>query len=342
MRVPFNQPYLTGSELDYIQDCLKRETGSDGYYTRLVTAWLEEQTASRVLLTTSATHALEMAMLLLDLQADDEVIMPSYTFPSTANAVVLRGAKPVFAEICPLTLNLDPADAAQRITSRTRGIIVVHYGGLPCDLTAILALAQKHKLWVVEDAAQAVNSFYEGKPLGTYGDFGCYSFHHTKNYVSGEGGALLINANDPQLLRIAEEIRQKGTNRVAFQRGEITRYTWVQPGSNYAPSDLLMALLYAQFELLTEITARRKAVYERYQASLLKYVHKGWLQIPAAPESCQPNYHLFWIMLPQENLREQVRQELNHRGIEALTHFEPIHSSPMGLKLGYHPESLPF
>lgn len=341
MRVAFNQPYLTGRELEYIQEGLTKDTGSDGHFTQLVTTYLEQQTATQILLTTSATHALEMAMLLLELTPADEVLMPSFTFPSTANAVVLRGARPIFAEINPATLNIDPHDLARRITPRTRGIIVVHYGGISCDLISILEMARRHNLWVVEDAAQAVNSFYRGKSLGTYGDLGCYSFHHTKNFVAGEGGALLINNNNLQLVEKAEQIRQKGTNRMAFRRGEIARYTWLQPGSNYAPSDLLMALLYSQLELMEEITARRKVVYEQYQESLHKYVDQGWIRIPFVPEGCQPNYHLFYIILSQESVREQVRQQLNQCGIEALTHFEPLHSSAMGQKLGYNPGDLP-
>lgn len=343
MKIPYNKLYCSGNETVYIKDALKRgQISGDGYYTDLVTSFIEKRfCVGRAMMTTSATHALELSCLAIDLQQGDEVIMPSFTFPSTANAVMLRGGRPVFAEIKEETLNIDPLDVEKRISSKTRAIIAVHYAGIGCEMDKIMDLADRYGLYVIEDAAQAVNARYKGKYLGSWGDMGCYSFHGTKNYTSGEGGAILINGTDSFLNGKIETIRQKGTNRTQFLRGEVDRYCWVEVGSSYTPSDILMAFLYSQLMDLDYITAARKKIHDYYSTELQEYVKAGTLKTMTIPPDCEPNYHLFYILLPSEKLRDKVMYGLNNRGISAAIHFVPLHSAPMGVRLGYKKEELP-
>jgi dTDP-4-amino-4,6-dideoxygalactose transaminase len=341
MKVPFNKIYYEGKELSYIEDAMKRGciTG-DGFYTQLVSCLLEKKLKTdKVLMTTSATHALEMAAILIDIRPGDEVIMPSFTFPSTANAIMLRGGVPVFAEIQENTLNIDPIDIKSRITNRTKAILPVHYGGVSCDMDEIMDIATKNNLFVIEDAAQAVNSKYKNKFLGTIGHIGCYSFHGTKSYVSGEGGAIAINSNNTDLIKRAEIIRQKGTNRNEFLRGEVDKYSWVDIGSSYIPSDVLMAILYAQIQNLDEIKAKRKIINDYYNKSITKYIKSGIIKNSTyIPNDCESNYHLFYLIFENEKIRDSVIYKLREREINATTHFMPLHSSKMGIELGYHIE----
>lgn len=340
MNIPGYRPYWSGKEIEYVADALNTgQISGDGYYTQRAAALLKESfDAGNVLMTTSGTHALEMAAILIGLRPGDEVIMPSFTFPSTACAVMLRGARPVFAEIREDTLNLDPDDLQRKISAQTRAVIPVHYAGIGCEMDKIMDLAARYKLYVIEDAAHAVNARFKGKYLGTWGHFGCYSFHGTKNYTCGEGGALLINLDDEQLLATAEEIRQKGTNRARFLRGDVQKYNWVNIGSSYTPSDILMAVLLAQLSEVERITLQRKAVWQYYFSRLKDYEEQGLFRMMHIPEGCEPNYHLFYVLFKQAAVRDQVMKELNSRGIAATLHFLPLHSSPMGRKLGYRPE----
>ena len=342
MKIPFNRVSLSGQEMIYLEDCIKRGTLSGGgFYTRASQQWLENYLHScRVLLTTSGTSALEMAMLCLDLQPGDEVIMPSFTFVSTANAVLLRGAQPVFAEIDPQTLNLDPADVARKINPHTRAIIPVHYAGVACEMDTLLAIAAQHHIAVVEDAAHGIGASYKGRALGTIGSLGCYSFHATKNIVSGEGGALLLNHNQPQLIERAEIIYEKGTDRSQFLRGEVDRYTWHEIGSSFVMADLLAAFLYAQLERLEEITQARQQRFFNYQQAFLACQQREILQLPCLPAYAQSNYHLFFMLCPTQEMRDQMLQNLRDRGVEASFHFIPLHSAPMGRKLGYNNDDL--
>ena len=337
MKIPFNRVSLSGQEMIYLEDCIKRGTLSGGgFYTRASQQWLENYLHScRVLLTTSGTSALEMAMLCLDLQPGDEVIMPSFTFVSTANAVLLRGARPVFAEIDPHTLNLDPEDVSRKINPRTRAIVPVHYAGVACEMDALLAIATQYNIAVVEDAAHGIGASYKGKALGTIGSLGCYSFHATKNIVSGEGGALLINHDQPQLIERAEIIYEKGTDRSQFLRGEVDRYTWHEIGSSFVMADLLAAFLYAQLERLEEITRARQQRFVNYQQAFLSSQQREILQLPCLPAYAQSNYHLFYMLCPTQEKRDLLLQNLRQKDIEASFHFIPLHSSPMGERLGY-------
>lgn len=342
MKIPFNKQYYTGKEIEYIREALDNQESSEACFSNRCSHFFEEHyQVPKVFMTTSGTHALEMAVLLLDLQPGQEVIMPSFTFPSTANSALLRGAIPIFAEIEEETLNLDPEDLRRKITSRTRAIMPVHYGGIGCAMNEIIRIAKEHNLFVVEDAAQGINAKYQDRYLGSWGDLGCLSFHSTKNIACGEGGALLINSEDPQILKRAEIIWNKGTNRTAFLRGEIDKYSWVGTGSNYTPSEIGMAVLWAQLEQIEEITEKRKHSYEYYQQGLARYVDKGLIRLPAVPEGVKSNYHIFYIVFPSEGIRKRVLDELNKRGIQAVIHFVPLHSSFMGRKLGYLPEDLP-
>ena len=342
MKIPNNKPFFSGREIEYIKDALDREQVSgDGYYTGLAASMLENKlSADKILMTTSGTHALEMAAMLIELDTADEVIMPSFTFPSTANAVMLRGARPVFTEVEEGTLNIDPEDMERKISARTRAIIPVHYAGVGSRMDRIMDIAQRHGLYVIEDSAQAVNAKFKGKYLGTLGHFGCLSFHGTKNFTSGEGGALLINSVNPSIVEKAEIIREKGTNRSRFTRGEIDKYYWIDTGSSYAPSDVLMAILCAQLNDADYIISQRKAVHDYYCSRLAKYAQNGKLRLMHIPPECESNYHLFYIVLSNENFKKIVMHELNQRGVSAVTHFVPLHSSPMGIKLGYRPEDL--
>jgi dTDP-4-amino-4,6-dideoxygalactose transaminase len=287
----------------------------------------------------SCTAALEMAAMLCDLGPGDEVILPSFTFVSTANAVVRLGARPVFVDIRPDTLNLDDALIEEAITPRTRAIFPVHYAGAGCAMDRILTVARKYGLRVVEDAAQAVNSWYEGRALGSLGDLGTYSFHETKNYICGEGGALCIN--DPALVERAEILRDKGTNRRQFFRGQVDRYTWVDVGSSYVPSEVCCAFLYAQLEMMDEITQRRRRLYERYRDALAGLEREGLLRLPRVSEGCRSNSHLFYLLLPDGAARDGLLAHLNGRGIHAVFHYVPLHSSPVGRRYGYEVEDLP-
>jgi len=334
MNIPSYKPYFSQKEKEYILDVLERgQISGDGYYTEQVSAFIEHAFHVRkVLMTTSGTHALEMAVSLADLEPEDEVIMPSFTFASTANAVILRGAKPVFVEVNPDNLNIEPDDIERKITEKTKIIIPVHYAGVACDLNRIIAIARDHNLMVIEDAAQGVNAKYRGQYLGTIADFGCYSFHGTKNYTCGEGGALLINLESTLLREKAEIIRQKGTNRCQFLRGDVNQYNWIDTGSSYSPSDLLMAVLLAQLEDMEEIKDKRKAVYGIYRNFFEQYEKRGILKMMRIPDACDPNYHIFWVVFNTEEMRDHVLTALNSRGVAASFHYLPLHSSPMGYK----------
>jgi len=343
MRIPNSKPYFSGKENVYIAEAISRShISGDGWYTEQVEGFIRRTfNAYHVLMTTSGTHALEMAALLIGLKPGDEVILPSFTFSTTACAVMLRGAHPVFAEIKKSTLNIDPRDVKDKITSKTRAIICVHYAGIGCDMDEILAIAKQHDLYVIEDAAQGVNAKYNHKYLGTIGDFGCYSFHGTKNYTCGEGGALIINPKNQAILERAEAIRNKGTNRSQFLRGDIDKYTWTEVGSSYTPSEILMAHLFAQFSVLEEIQRKRKAIYGNYHQYMQVYEAKGILRTLQIPEECEPNYHLFCVLFNEEAIRDKVMGTLRNRGIEASIHYLPLHSSPLGQQLGYAAEDLP-
>ncbi len=340
--IPFNKPYITNKEIEYIKDALsKGRISGDGYYTNKCNEFIKNTfRTKKALLTTSCSSALDMAALLLDLKEGDEVIMPSYTFVSTANAVALRGAKPIFADIQENTLNIDPKDIERKITNKTKAIFPVHYAGVSCDMDRIMHIAKKYNLKVVEDAAQGVNAKYKNKYLGTIGDIGCYSFHETKNYICGEGGAILIN-QDEELAKRAEIIREKGTNRSQFFRGEVDKYTWVDVGSSYLPSDILAAMLWAQFERLDEINDMREKVYKSYYNGLHDLEKQGKLRLSVIPEDCESNYHIFYILLNTEEERNYVMDKLKESGVSAVFHYIPLHTSPMGLKLGYKKGDLP-
>ncbi|MEL7564134.1 MAG: dTDP-4-amino-4,6-dideoxygalactose transaminase [Dehalobacterium sp.] len=342
MKIPFNKVYLTNSEIAYIKTAL--ESGhicGDGFYTKSVEFLIEERVQTeKVFMTTSGTHALEMAAMMIGLNPGDEVIMPSFTFPSTANAVMLRGAIPVFCEVEESHLSIDPNDILKKITRKTKAIIAVHYAGISCDMERIMKIAGDHKLFLIEDAAQGFNSQYRNRYLGSMGHLGCFSFHATKNYTGGEGGALLVN--DKRLVKTAETIRNMGTNQSEFLRKEIDKYSWVGIGSKYVPSDILMAFLYAQLQEIDHITEKRRFIYDYYSYHLKKYVDQGIFQIPLIPADCRSNYHLFYLLFSHPQMRDQVLDELNMKEVEGVIHFVPLHSSPMGQKLGYRREDLPF
>jgi dTDP-4-amino-4,6-dideoxygalactose transaminase len=339
--IPFNRPFLAGKELGYIAKAVTLgNISGDGFFTQACCRLLEERLGiHKVLMTPSCTAALEMAAMLFGLQPGDEVILPSFTFVSTANAVVRLGARPVFVDIRPDTLNLDETLIEDAITERTRAIFPVHYAGVGCEMERILTIAGKYGLRVVEDAAQGVNSWYGERALGSLGCMGTYSFHETKNYICGEGGALCINS--PELVERAEIIRDKGTNRRQFFRGLVDKYTWVDVGSSYVPSEICGAFLYAQLELLDEIAARRRQIYAYYQAHLEPLESQGLLRLPRVPENCRSNYHMFYLLLPNGQLRDGLLTYLNGNGINAVFHYIPLHSSPMGNSFGYQKEDLP-
>lgn len=339
--VPFNRPYLTGHELDYVSQAIENgDLSGDGPFTRQCCQLLEERLSTqRVLLTPSCTAALEISMLLLDLVEGDEVVLPSFTFVSTANAVVLAGGIPVFVDVDPVTLNLDSIQVEAAITDRTRAIIPVHYAGVGCEMDALLAIAQKHELVVVEDAAQALNSFHGGRALGTIGNLGTFSFHQTKNFSCGEGGALCIN--DETLIERAEVIREKGTNRSQFLKGHVDKYTWVDLGSSYLQGELAAAFLFGQLGSMDIITEMRQRCYETYKQQLTPLAEEKLLQLPVIPAECQSNYHLFHILLPTQEKRDALLKHLNSQGIHAVFHYIPLHSSPAGIRLSGKTVSLP-
>ena len=340
-RIPFNRPYVIGTEIGYIAQCLaEAKLSGDGRFTQLCHKLIQERFgAPHVLLTTSCTSALEMAALLCDLEPGDEVILPSFTFVSTANAFVLRGAKPVFVDIRRDTLNIDEKLIEQAITPRTRVIAPVHYAGVACEMDVINEIAARRSLRVVEDAAQAVGATYKGEFLGTLGDFAAYSFHETKNFVCGEGGAFL--ATSRRDFERAEIVREKGTNRSQFFRGQVDKYTWVDVGSSYLPSEILAAFLYAQLEHMPEIAGRRRHIYERYRAELQPLADRGLLTLPTVPADCGSNHHLFHILLADLDTRTALLDHLKRAGILAAFHYVPLHTSPVGMRFGYRAGMLP-
>lgn len=339
--IPFNRPFVAGKELYYIAQAVTfGNIGGDGHFTTQCSRLLQERfSIPRVLLTPSCTAALEMAAMLCNLGPGDEVIVPSFTFVSTVNAFVRLGAKPVFVDIRPDTLNVDDSRIADAITPRTKAIFPVHYAGVACDMKRIMAIAHKHHLWVVEDAAQGVNAFYDSRALGSIGHLGTYSFHETKNYVCGEGGALCIN--DPRFSERAEIIRDKGTNRQKFFRGDVDKYTWVDVGSSYVPSEIACAFLYGQLEMLEPIATRRQVIYQSYRSQLESLEAEGLLRLPCIPEDCTSNYHLFYVLLNSEETRDALLAHLKSNGIGAVFHYVPLHTSPMGQQLGYREGDLP-
>jgi dTDP-4-amino-4,6-dideoxygalactose transaminase len=334
MQIPFNKPYMTGKELGYIaQAHAKGHLAGDGEFTRSCSTWLEQRTgARRALLTHSCTGALEMAAILMDIAPGDEVILPSYTFVSTANAFVLRGAVPVFVDVRPDTLNIDETLIEQAITPRTKAIVVVHYAGVACEMDPIMRIAQEHDLWVVEDAAQALMSEYRGRQLGSIGHLSALSFHETKNIISGEGGALLVN--DEHFIERAEIIREKGTNRSQFFRGQVDKYTWADMGSSYLPSELISAFLLAQTEEADAITQRRLAMWNTYHGALEQAERAGWLRRPVIPSDCVHNAHMYYVLVTDLAQRTNFISALKARGISAVFHYVPLHSSPFGREIG--------
>jgi dTDP-4-amino-4,6-dideoxygalactose transaminase len=339
--IPFNRPFMGGKELYYIADShFRGRLAGDGPYTQRCHAWIEERCGSpRALLTHSCTAALEMMALLLDIGPGDEVIMPSYTFVSTANAFVLRGATPVFVDIRADTLNLDETLIEAAITPRTRAIAVVHYAGVACDMDAILALARRHGIAVVEDAAQGFGARYRARALGSIGALGAYSFHETKNVISGEGGCLLVN--DRALVQRAEIVREKGTDRSRFFRGEVDKYTWQEVGSSFLPGELIAAFLWAQLEEAERITAQRRALWESYHALLAPFEQRGLLRRPVIPPDCEHNAHLYYVLLPSAEVRQAVLAGMQAAGIGAIFHYVPLHDSPAGRRYGRSSGELP-
>ena len=339
--IPFNKPFVAGRELFYIAQAVTfGKLAGDGSFTQQCARLMEERfRIHRVLLTPSCTAALEMAAQLCDLQPGDEVLLPSYTFVSTANAIVRLGAQPVFVDIRPDTMNIDETLLEEAITPRTKAIFPVHYAGVGCEMDRIMTIAQKHQLLVVEDAAQGVHAYYNGRALGSIGHMGTYSFHETKNYICGEGGALCIN--DERFVERAEILRDKGTNRRQFFRGQVDKYTWVDVGSSNVPSEICSAFLYGQLEMLEEIAERRRRIYQYYRQQLKPLEAEGWLRVPRIPEDCDSNYHLFFLLLPDVETRNALMSYLKQRGILAVFHYIPLHTAPMGLKLGYRAGMLP-
>ena len=339
--IPFNKPYMTGRELWYIaQAHTKGHLSGDGIFTKKCHAWLEARTGAHMaLLTHSCTAALEMAAILADIRTGDEVIMPSYTFVSTANAFVLRGGVPVFVDIRPDTLNIDENLIEAAITSRTRAIVPVHYAGVACEMDTIMDIAQRHNLLVIEDAAQGIMSTYKGKPLGSIGQLGAYSFHETKNIISGEGGALLIN--DERFTERAEIIREKGTNRSQFFRGQVDKYTWEDIGSSYLPGEVIAAFLWAQMEEADQITSKRLEIWSFYHQALAPLETAEKLHCPVILEECQHNAHMYYILLPSLKTRTQVIAQLREAGINTVFHYVPLHDAPYGKIHGRAHDNLP-
>jgi dTDP-4-amino-4,6-dideoxygalactose transaminase len=339
--IPFNRPVQQGNELIYMADSLAAgHIAGDGPFTRKCHTLLESELAvPKVLLTTSCTHALEMSALLLDLSPGDEVIIPSFTFVSTVNAFVLRGVRPVFCDVRTDTLNLNENQLERLVTPRTRAVVPVHYAGVGCEMDAILDIAKRHGLAVVEDNAHGLFGKYKGKKLGTFGALATQSFHETKNITCGEGGALVIN--DPAYIEPAEIIREKGTNRSRFFRGQVDKYTWVSAGSSYLPADLLAAVLYAQLEAREQIQACRQRIWECYQANLVDWADRNQVRLPVVPEHCEQPYHLFYILLPSLEARQTLIAHLRQRGIQSVFHYLPLHLSEMGRKFGGRPGDCP-
>ena len=340
-KTPFNKPFIAGKELFYIAQAVQYgNLAGDGEFTNRCARLMEERFGiRRVLLTPSCTAALEMAVMLYDIGPGDEVLLPSFTFVSTANAVVRLGATPCFVDICPETLNVSPDSMRETVSDRTRALMPVHYGGVACDMDSICSLAAEINCPVIEDAAQGVNAFYGSRALGSIGALGAYSFHDTKNYICGEGGALCVN--DESLIERAENIRNKGTNRSQFLRGEVDKYTWVDVGSSYVPNELSCAFLFGQLELLDRIAERRKQVFRIYHEALQPLADSGHLRLPVIPENCTSNYHMFYVVLNSGQARTDLLSFLRDRSIQAVFHYIPLHSSPMGRKISPHSKALP-
>ncbi len=339
--IDFNRPPFVGKELDYIKEAIDYgKLCGDGEFTRRCSRWMSEKfQVNHVLLTTSCTHALEMAAYLSRIQPGDEVIMPSYTFVSTADAFVLRGAKIVFVDIHPETMNIDETKIEDAITEKTRAIVPVHYAGVACAMNEIMAIAKKYNLKVVEDAAQGVNAYYYDKALGTIGDFGCYSFHETKNYVMGEGGAVAFQ--DDGCLEDAEILREKGTNRSKFFRGQIDKYTWVNYGSSYLPSELNAAYLYAQLEQSEAIDKKRHAIYDYYHEHLRPLAEAGYIEQPFVPDYARHNAHMYFIKVKDLETRTDLIKYLRDKGVCSVFHYIPLHTSTAGQRFGrFHGEDV--
>ncbi len=337
MAISFNRPTSVGKEAEYMQQALQSDhISGDGQFTKKSHILLEQALGvPKVLLTTSCTHALEMSALLLELKEGDEVIVPSFTFVSTINAFVLRGVKPVFADIRPDTLNMDESRLEALITPKTRAIVVVHYAGVACEMDTIMEIANRHNIPVIEDNAHGLFGKYKGKYLGTIGVMATQSFHETKNFTSGEGGALLIN--DPKYIEEAEILREKGTNRSRFFRGQVDKYTWVNVGSSYLPSDMLAAFLLAQLEEREQIQSRRQKIWETYYKELGAWAEENNVQMPFVPAHCEQTYHMFYLLFPNLEKRQAAIAHLKARGVQAVFHYLPLHLSPMGEKYGGKP-----
>ncbi len=338
--IPFNKPYMTGRELSHIaQAHTNGHLSGDGSFTKKCHQWIEEHTGThKALLTHSCTAALEMAAILADIQPGDEVIMPSYTFVSTANAFVLRGGVPVFVDIRPDTLNIDEAKIESAITSRTKAIVPVHYAGVACEMDAIMEIARRHDLLVIEDAAQGIMSTYKGKQLGSIGHLGAYSFHETKNIIAGEGGALLVN--DERLAERAEIIREKGTNRGQFFRGQVDKYTWVDIGSSFLPGEVIAAFLWAQLEDASHITSKRLEIWSNYHEALSPLESASKLRRPIILKDCVHNAHMYYLLTPSLDARTQIIAHLKNAGISTVFHYVPLHDSPFGKKHGHANDDL--
>lgn len=339
--IPFNRPYMVGTELELVQQAhANLHLAGDGAFTRLCTEWLEQQVGcEKALLTPSCTAALEMAALLAGIEPGDEIVMPSYTFVSTANAFALRGGIPVFVDIRPDTLNLDASKIEAALTPRTRAIVVVHYAGVGCEMDRVMEIAERHRLLVIEDAAQGVLSSYRGRPLGGIGQLGTFSFHETKNITSGEGGALLVN--DPVFAARAQIIREKGTNRSQFLEGRVDKYTWLDIGSSFLPSEMTAAFLWGQMGVAIDITRRRLDLWNVYHDSFEALENAGRLRRPIVPDDCTINGHMYYILLPEDVPRRNFIHLLALRGIGAVSHYVPLHSSPGGLRFGRSADDLP-
>lgn len=339
--INFNVPPFTGKEMEYMKQAVEaQKICGDGGFTKKCNQWIEEKTGTKkALLTTSCTHATELAALLAGVKEGDEVIMPSFTFVSTADAFVLRGATPVFVDIRPDTMNIDETKIEAAITEKTVGIVPVHYAGVSCEMDTIMDIAKKYNLWVIEDAAQGIMSTYKGKALGTIGDFGCFSFHETKNYSMGEGGAILIR--DEKYIEEAEIIREKGTNRSKFFRGQIDKYTWVNYGSSYLPSDLNAAYLWAQLEMAEEINDNRLKCWNRYYENLKELEKKGKITLPTIPQDCIHNAHMFYLKAKDLEERTAFIDFMKKKDILTVFHYIPLHSAPAGVKYGrFHGEDV--
>lgn len=338
--IPFSKPYLSGNEIKYIQDAYERgHLSGDGFYTKKASDFLEKNLITKkALITHSCTAALEMAAILIDIKEGDEVIMPSYTFVSTANAFVLRGATPVFVDIRFDTLNLDENLIIQAITPKTRAIVVVHYAGVPCEMDSIMKIAREKNLIVIEDAAQGLGSKYKDKHLGTIGDIGCLSFHETKNIISGEGGAILLN--NEKFIKRAEIIREKGTNRSEFFRGFVDKYTWVDIGSSYLASELISAFLYAQLENLEKITNLRKSIWNKYNKAFTSEIKFSTFRFPSIPNNCIHNAHMYYIVLRNLDERTYFISQMKKAGLNCVFHYVPLHNSPAGIKFGKTPYNM--